>query len=119
MTSERAIVRAILDYLNGLPVCVARKRWGGGMGVAGEPDIDACVHGRSLQLEVKRPGQTPTMLQLKRLGEWSAAGAIVGVVVSVDETKALLVKEAMLSHSLHDSDEKTKKNGKVVFARRY
>ena len=119
MTSERAIVKAILAYLNSLPGCLARKRWGGGMGVAGEPDIDACIRGRSLQLEVKRPGQKPTMLQLKRLGEWRAAGAIVGVVVSVDETKALLVKEAMLSHSTQISHKNIENTGEVVFARRY
>ena len=37
MTSESAIVKAILAYLNSLPGCLARKRWGGGMGVAGIP----------------------------------------------------------------------------------
>ncbi len=90
MTSERAIVKAILAYLNRIPGCLARKRWGGGMGVAGDPDIDACLCGRSVQLEVKRPGEKPTMLQLKRLEEWRTAGAIVGVVTSVAETRALL-----------------------------
>ncbi len=90
MTSERAIVRAILAYLNGLPGCLARKRWGGRMGVAGEPDIDGCICGRSLQLEVKRPGEAPTILQRKRLDEWRAAGAIVGVVHSVVEVEELL-----------------------------
>ena len=90
MTKESAIVKAILAYLNTLPQCLARKRWGGGMGVAGEPDIDACIRGRSLQLEVKRPGQHPTLLQLKRLEDWRRAGAIVGIVTSVAEVKALL-----------------------------
>ena len=90
MTKESAIVKAILAYLNTLPRCLARKRWGGGMGVAGEPDIDACLRGRSLQLEVKRPGQHPTLLQLKRMEEWRQAGAIVGIVTSVAEVKALL-----------------------------
>ena len=94
MTSERAIVKAILAYLNGLPGCLARKRWGGGMGVAGDPDIDACIRGRSLQLEVKRPGEKPTPLQLQRLEEWRKAGAITGVVTSVDETRAVLEKES-------------------------
>ena len=94
MTSERAIVKAILAYLNGLPGCLARKRWGGGMGVAGDPDIDACIRGRSLQLEVKRPGEKPTPLQLKRLEEWRQAGAITGVVTSVEETRAVLGKES-------------------------
>jgi hypothetical protein len=93
--TERAIVKAILAYLNGLPGCLARKRWGGGMGVAGDPDIDACLRGRSLQLEVKRPGEKPTLLQVKRLGEWRKAGAIAGVVVSVDEVKDLLAREGL------------------------
>lgn len=93
MTSERAIVKAILAYLNSLPGCLARKRWGGGMGVAGDPDIDACIRGRSVQLEVKRPGEKPTPLQLKRLEEWRKAGAITGVVTSVVETRAVLEKE--------------------------
>ena len=90
MTNESSIVKGILAYLNSLPECLARKRWGGGMGVAGEPDIDACLRGRSLQLEVKRPGQKPTPLQLKRLEQWRQAGALVAVVSSVEEVKALL-----------------------------
>ena len=95
MTSERAIAKAILAYLNGLPNCLARKRWGGGMGVTGEPDIDACICGRSLQLEVKRPGENPTQLQVRRLEEWRKAGAVVGVVMSVDDTRSLLAKEGL------------------------
>lgn len=95
MTTERAIVKSILAYLNSLPGCLARKRWGGGMGVAGDPDIDACIRGRSLQLEVKRPGEKPTQLQAKRLEEWRRAGALVEVVVSVDEVKSLLAREGL------------------------
>ena len=97
MTKERAIVRAILLYLNSLPRCLARKRWGGGMGVAGEPDIDACLAGRSLQLEVKRLGEKATALQTRRLEEWRQAGAIVGVVTSVDEVRALIASERYFS----------------------
>ena len=92
MTLERDIVKAILAYLNGLPDGLARKRWGGGMGVAGDPDIDACVGGRCVQFEVKRPGEKPTALQVKRLEEWHSAGAIVGVVHSVAEVKEILEK---------------------------
>jgi hypothetical protein len=92
MTTERAVVKAILAYLNGQPGCLARKRWGGGMGVAGDPDIDACVRGRSVQLEVKRSGERPTPLQLKRLDEWRQAGAIVAVVSSVEDVKSLLTE---------------------------
>jgi hypothetical protein len=95
MTRESAIVKAILAYLNSLPGCVARKRWGGGMGVAGDPDIDACIRGRSVQLEVKRPGEMPTPLQLKRLEEWRQAGAVVAVVHSLAEVTGLLWEESL------------------------
>jgi len=106
MTSERAIVKAILVYLNGLPGCLARKRWGGGMGVAGEPDIDACICGRSLQLEVKRPGEKPTPLQVKRLEDWRRAGATVGVVNSVAEVRKLLEDEFHLSPGQIDTSRR-------------
>jgi len=99
MTTERAIVKAILAYLNGLPGSLARKRWGGGMGVAGEPDIDACIRGRSVQLEVKRPGEKPTQLQCKRLEEWRQAGAVVGVVTSVAATRALHEENGLLGRT--------------------
>ena len=99
MTSERAVVKAILAYLNAIPGCLARKRWGGGLGVAGDPDIDACLRGRSVQLEVKRPGERPTPLQLKRLEEWRRAGAVVGVVTSVAATKTLLEENSLLTRT--------------------
>ena len=106
MTSERAIVKAILAYLNSLPSCLARKRWGGGMGVAGEPDIDACLRGRSVQLEVKRPGEKATPLQLKRLAEWQQAGAVVGVVTSVGDLRSLLTREGLILDTVTNGHEK-------------
>lgn len=57
---------------------------------AGEPDIDCCYRGRAVKLEVKRPGGKPTKLQEATLGKWKAAGAIVGVVHSVEDVKELL-----------------------------
>ena len=97
MTSEHAIVKAILAYLNSLPGSLARKRWGGGMGVAGDPDITACIGGRHLELEVKRPGEHLTALQAKRLQEWASAGALAAVVTSVAEVRALLEEHDLLT----------------------
>jgi hypothetical protein len=99
MTTERAIVKSILAYLNGLPGCLARKRWGGGMGVAGDPDIDACIRGRSVQLEVKRPGEKPTVLQAKRLEEWRKAGAVVAALCSVADVRKLLEENRLLDRT--------------------
>lgn len=93
--SEKAIVKAILAYLNGLPGCVARKRWGVGYGVAGDPDITGCIRGRHFEFEVKRPGQGPTALQARRLEEWRRAGAVVAVVESLAQVRALLAEEGL------------------------
>ncbi len=86
---EGRIVRKILDYLNALPECRARKVHQDGY-QRGEPDIDAVYRGRALKLEVKVPGGKPTPLQAKRLDDWSRAGAITGVVTSVDDVRALV-----------------------------
>ncbi|HLH16236.1 MAG TPA: hypothetical protein VKX45_03405 [Bryobacteraceae bacterium] len=100
MTSERAIVKAILTYLNGLPGCVARKRWGGGLGVTGDPDITGCIGGRHFEFEVKRPGERPTALQMHRLREWTEAGALAATVTSVAEVRALLQEQTFFMGSL-------------------
>lgn len=97
MTStERAIVKSILAYLNSLPGCLARKRWGGGLGVAGDPDITGCIHGRHFEFEVKRPGEEATALQTRRLCEWTEAGALAAVVTCVSEVRVLLQEKHYL-----------------------
>ncbi len=94
--SETAIVNTIVRYLRSLPGCAVRKRWGGGMGVAGDPDITGCIRGRHLELEVKRPGGKPTPLQEKRLREWRDAGAVVEVVASVEDVREILRSQRLL-----------------------
>jgi hypothetical protein len=43
---------------------------------AGTPDLLACYYGRFYAIEVKRPGNKPTKLQLFRLRQWREAGAV-------------------------------------------
>jgi hypothetical protein len=74
--SEADIVSDALDYLRG--VGYARKVHGGAHGNAGEPDIDACVRGRSVKLEAKRPGERPTPAQVGAMKRWADAGALAG-----------------------------------------
>lgn len=85
--TEKSIVNAILRYLNGLDRCYAHKVHGGAYGVAGQPDIDACLNGRALKIEVKRPGQDATPIQRVCIDRWRAAGAVSFVAHSVDEVK--------------------------------
>jgi len=50
---------------------------------SGEPDIDACVRGRAVKVEVKVPGRKPTAQQLARLRR-------AGWVTSLSELVELL-----------------------------
>jgi hypothetical protein len=83
MPLEKQIVDSIVKYLRSLPQCVVRKRHGTAFGVAGDPDLYGSFGGRHFELEVKQDGNPPTPLQQQRLKEWRAAGAIVGVVHSL------------------------------------
>jgi hypothetical protein len=73
------------------------------MGVGGDSDITGCIRGWHFELEVKRPGERPTPLQLRRLREWRYAGAITGVVTSVAEVRELLAKNS-LGEGYNDSE---------------
>lgn len=87
--SEKAIVNAIKRHLDKLPGCYVIKTHGS-IYSAGQPDLLGCYQGRTLALEVKRPGGKPTKLQQAVLKKWEAAGAITAVVTSVEEVKELL-----------------------------
>lgn len=96
---EATIVAAIMRYLKTLPNCRAEKTHGGSFGNAGKPDITGCINGRRFEIEVKRPGNKPTPLQLKTLEEWRQAGALAGVAYNVDDVKEILQEElAKLSY---------------------
>jgi len=91
---ESSIVAGCIKYLNSLPKCRARKVSGTEQR-GGEPDIDACLGGKSLKIEVKRPapcGTPLTALQAATLRQWKEAGAITGVVTGVAELKELIIK---------------------------
>lgn len=83
---EGSIVRAILrEAKRHEPGLALAKRHGTVFGRAGEPDIYGCLNGRHLEVEIKRPGEEPGLLQRERLRRWAAAGAITGVAHSVEE----------------------------------
>ena len=92
---EKTIVKAILAWLNGLPGCYARKRHGG-MANPGEPDITACLSGRRIEIEVKRPGGKPTRLQLAHLDRWRESGAVAFVAYSREEVKEEMERAGLL-----------------------
>ena len=87
---ETNIVKNIKKKLETIPGVVVRKRHGTAFGIKGDPDLYGLVRGRHFEIEVKRPGENPTELQLSRMREWKAAGAITGVARSWEDTKEVL-----------------------------
>lgn len=93
MAREVTIVNSILSFINNLPYGVAEKVQGTARS-SGKSDINACINGRCIRIEVKTAdhGNKESKKQSINLRRWSAAGAICGVVYSLEELKTLLEK---------------------------
>lgn len=91
MAREISIVDNIITYICKLPNGTAEKVQGT-LRSSGKADINACINGRCIRLEVKTAdhGNTASKKQSINLRRWAAAGAICGVVYSLDEVKNLL-----------------------------
>lgn len=93
MAREISIVDNIIKYICSLPNGTAEKVQGT-MRSSGKSDINACINGRCIRLEVKTAdhGNKASKKQSINLKRWSAAGAVCGVVYSLEEVKILLEK---------------------------
>jgi hypothetical protein len=80
----------VLSYLNSLPQTYAYKVHGAHRGEGGHPDIDCCSWGRSVKIEMKRPGKRPDGRQFERLIGWQKAGALVGWAETVEHAQEIL-----------------------------
>lgn len=94
-TGESKIVHEMIQYLRGLnrigPLRVeVIKMHGSPYMPAGEPDILACVNGRMVRIEAKKPGEKPTPNQMASMRRWQKVGALVGWCTSVEQVKELL-----------------------------
>jgi hypothetical protein len=87
--SETAITAGCLLWLNAQPRTYAWKLHTGPLGKGGHPDIDGCTDGRSIKIEMKRPGEKPDPRQRGRLESWRAAGALVGWATSLEEVQQI------------------------------
>jgi hypothetical protein len=100
------VQKAVLQYVNARPGYLAWRNNVGAVtvpargkqaprfvrfGFAGLPDvIGVAPGGRALFLEVKRPGETATPAQQAAIGILREAGAIAGVVRSLDDVQLVL-----------------------------
>ena len=88
--SEGATTTEVLQALNARPGHHFQKMHQGAHSGSGEPDLDGCVDGRCVKIEMKAPGKQPTAKQNRRLLQWQQAGALVGWARSLDEVEQIL-----------------------------
>lgn len=88
-TLESKITKKILDYINAMPNGYAIKVHGDVFNI-GQPDISACISGRAVVIEVKRPGESPTENQRAHLRKWERAGALAFWTDSVTDAMTVL-----------------------------
>ncbi|HYF71379.1 MAG TPA: hypothetical protein VD864_01085 [Nocardioides sp.] len=88
--SETSRTQKVLTWLNAQPETFARKVHTGPMGEGGHPDIDGCQRGRAFKIEMKKPGERPTLRQMARLRRWQQAGALVGWAESIEHAAQIL-----------------------------
>lgn len=88
-TLEKHIENQIKKYLDSIG-CWHMKVHGSMYQKAGVPDILACINGRFVGIEVKRPGGIVAPLQTWNINEIQKSGGVAFVAYSVEEVKTQL-----------------------------
>ena len=103
MASEPSIQSSIIDYINSL-IYGRAENVSGNAQQSGRADINACIYGWLLKIEVKtedteygRKGMTTK--QRLYLEKWARVGAMSCVVYNLDDAK-FVIDKLLKSHSL-------------------
>lgn len=103
MASEPSIQSSIIDYINSL-IYGRAENVSGNAQQSGRADINACIYGWLLKIEVKtedteygRKGMTTK--QRLYLEKWARAGAMSCVAYNLDDAK-FVIDKLLKSHSL-------------------
>lgn len=96
MPTEQQIQSQIIKYLESIDCYVVKVISANKSGV---PDINACLNGRWLSIEVKRPGFSPEPIQLHHLQQIQKAGGLATWASSLDQVKDFLVQHNLIQQS--------------------
>lgn len=88
--SEAAIATQVDKAFGFYEQCYVINTHGDAASHGGTPDRLGVCRGRSLAIEIKRPGMRPTRRQMAELRGWQACGALVGWVESAADVHALM-----------------------------
>ena len=84
---ETEIQKKIMDYLEGEGAVVYKTI---SLSKSGFPDVMGVLRGKHIHIEVKKPGEEPTVLQRYKMKLLSDEGSIGGWAISVEEAKDLV-----------------------------
>lgn len=90
--TERSIQSAVMTYLNKLDKCRAYNLHGSAWSGSGRPDIIGCYRGVAFLIELKRPHEQPTEIQLYEMRKWIDAGAIVIYATGLEQVKGMITE---------------------------
>ena len=86
---EKTIVARVMEQARAMGFWTM-KNHGSAYSVKGLPDVLVVKHGRAAWMEVKRPGEGPTRIQLHVMRQLAAAGCPVAVVHSAADARHFL-----------------------------
>lgn len=90
MPTEKTITKNIQAWLKAQHNLFHYKVHGDPFQTAGLPDLIICVNGHFVGLEVKRPGNKPTLIQAMTIAKIVSAHGWARVVYSLDDVKEII-----------------------------
>ena len=97
MPTEQQIQSKVIKYLESIGAYVIKVITANHSGV---PDIHACLNGKWISIEMKRPGESPEPLQLHHLQQIQKAGGLATWASSLPQ-----VQDFLAQHNLIQSTE--------------
>ena len=93
---EQVIQTSIMRYIKSIGGLPIKQNQIGIYAQAGVPDIIACVKGRFIAIEVKRPGKKPEPIQEAFLESINKKGGLAFWADNLDKVKTIIKEEGLL-----------------------
>ena len=93
---EQNVQTSIMNYIKSIGGLPIKQNQIGIYGQAGVPDIIACIKGRFVAIEVKKPGQKPKPIQVAFLEAINKKGGLAFWSDNLEKVEEELKKENLL-----------------------
>ena len=93
MTKEQDIQTSIMNYISSIGGLPLKFNNIGIYAKAGVSDILACIRGRFVAIEVKKPGNKPSALQVNFINAINSIGGLAFWADSLEDVKDIIKKE--------------------------